>query len=62
MKKLLIGIRKAIGATLFGVFIQELAEMSVVLAALGGRAGLLASQGLAVVLETCSAPAMLTPR
>jgi putative ABC transport system permease protein len=54
-----IGIRKAIGATFFGVFIQVLAE-SVVIAALGGLAGLLASRGLVHILSLLS-PTDFTP-
>jgi putative ABC transport system permease protein len=54
-----IGIRKAIGATFFGIFIQVLAE-SVVIAALGGLAGLLASRGLVNLLSLLS-PTDFTP-
>jgi putative ABC transport system permease protein len=54
-----IGIRKAVGATFFGVFIQVLAE-SVVIAAIGGVAGLLASQGLVNLLSLVS-PTDFTP-
>jgi len=46
-----IGIRKAIGASFFDVFIQILVE-SVVLAVLGGLAGLLASNALVKLLTT----------
>jgi putative ABC transport system permease protein len=48
-----IGIRKAVGATFFGVFIQVLSE-SVVIAAIGGVAGLLASRGLVALLSLLS--------
>jgi putative ABC transport system permease protein len=44
-----IGIRKAIGATYMDIFIQILVE-SVVIALIGGAAGLLASAGLVKVL------------
>lgn len=54
-----IGIRKAIGATFASIFIQVLAE-SVVIAAIGGLAGLLASQGLVNLLSLLS-PADNTP-
>jgi putative ABC transport system permease protein len=54
-----IGIRKAIGATFLGIFIQILAE-SVVIAALGGLAGLLASRGLVHILSLLS-PTDFTP-
>ncbi len=48
-----IGIRKAIGATFADVFIQILVE-SVVIAIIGGLAGLMASQGLVRVLSLVS--------
>jgi putative ABC transport system permease protein len=54
-----IGIRKAIGATFLGIFLQVLAE-SVVIAALGGLAGLLASRGLVHILSLLS-PTDFTP-
>ena len=54
-----IGIRKAIGASFMGIFIQVLAE-SVVIAALGGIAGLLASRGLVRLLSLLS-PSDFTP-
>jgi len=54
-----IGIRKAIGATFLGVFMQVLAE-SVVIAAIGGVAGLLASRGLVNLLSLLS-PTDFTP-
>ena len=48
-----IGIRKAIGATFFDVFIQILVE-SIVIAVIGGVAGLLASRGLVNLLSMVS--------
>ena len=48
-----IGIRKAIGATPLDVFIQILIE-SVVIAVLGGIAGMIASYGLVQVLSVLS--------
>jgi putative ABC transport system permease protein len=54
-----IGIRKAIGAGFGSIFIMILAE-SVVIAAIGGLAGLLASQGLVKVLSLLS-PTDFTP-
>ena len=54
-----IGVRKAIGATFIDIFIQILVE-SVVIAIIGGVAGLLASQGL-VKLLTLVSPADYTP-
>jgi putative ABC transport system permease protein len=54
-----LGIRKAIGATNLGVFIQIVVE-SVVIAVLGGFAGLLASYGLVRVLSLVS-PTENTP-
>ena len=54
-----IGIRKAIGATFTNVFIQILVE-SVVIAALGGIAGLAASYGV-VHLLTVLSPTENTP-
>jgi putative ABC transport system permease protein len=54
-----IGIRKAIGATYAAVFLQILVE-SVVLAILGGLAGLAASNGLVHLLQIIS-PADNTP-
>ena len=54
-----IGVRKAIGATFIDIFIQILVE-SVVIAVIGGVAGLLASQGL-VKLLTLVSPADYTP-
>jgi putative ABC transport system permease protein len=48
-----IGIRKAIGATFFDVFTQILVE-SVVIAILGGLAGLLASNMLVKILVAVS--------
>ena len=47
-----IGIRKAIGATFLDVFIQILVE-SVVIAVIGGVAGLIASVALVFLLRTC---------
>jgi putative ABC transport system permease protein len=54
-----IGVRKAVGATFLDVFIQILVE-SVVIAVIGGFAGLLASQAL-VRLLTLISPADYTP-
>ncbi len=54
-----IGVRKAVGATFLDIFIQILVE-SVVIAVIGGLAGLLASQGL-VRLLTLISPADNTP-
>ena len=54
-----IGVRKAVGATFIDIFIQILVE-SVVIAIIGGVAGLLASQGL-VKLLTLISPADYTP-
>ncbi|MSU84796.1 MAG: FtsX-like permease family protein [Pedosphaera sp.] len=54
-----IGVRKAVGATFMDIFIQILVE-SVVIAIIGGVAGLLASQGL-VKLLTLISPADYTP-
>ena len=54
-----IGIRKAVGATFFDVFVQILIE-SIVIAIIGGVAGLLASNGL-VELLTLISPASNTP-
>ncbi|MDB6121489.1 MAG: hypothetical protein JWQ71_482 [Pedosphaera sp.] len=54
-----IGIRKAIGATFLDVFIQILVE-SVVIAVIGGAAGLLASMGLVNFLQFLS-PTENTP-
>jgi putative ABC transport system permease protein len=54
-----IGVRKAIGATFLDIFIQILVE-SVVIAVIGGVAGLLASQGL-VKLLTLVSPADYSP-
>jgi putative ABC transport system permease protein len=54
-----LGIRKAIGATSLNVFIQIVVE-SVVIAILGGIAGLLASYGLVHVLTLVS-PTENTP-
>jgi putative ABC transport system permease protein len=48
-----IGVRKAIGATFFDIFIQILVE-SVVIAVIGGVAGLLASKGLVELLSLLS--------
>ncbi|MSU64106.1 MAG: ABC transporter permease [Pedosphaera sp.] len=48
-----IGIRKAIGATFLDVFVQILVE-SVVIAVIGGLAGLLASKGLVELLSLVS--------
>ena len=48
-----IGVRKAVGATFLDVFIQILVE-SVVIAVIGGVAGLLASQGLVKLLSLLS--------
>jgi len=48
-----IGIRKAVGAATGDVFIQILVE-SVVIAFLGGLAGLLASYGLVGLIESFS--------
>jgi putative ABC transport system permease protein len=48
-----IGIRKAIGATYADIFIQILVE-SVVIAIIGGAAGLVASMGLVEVLSSIS--------
>jgi len=54
-----IGVRKAIGATFFDIFIQILVE-SVVIAVIGGLAGLLASNGLVKLLSLLS-PGANTP-
>ena len=54
-----IGVRKAVGATFLDIFIQILVE-SVVIAVIGGLAGLLASQGLVRILTLIS-PADNTP-
>jgi putative ABC transport system permease protein len=54
-----IGIRKAIGATFGSIFFQILAE-SVVIAGIGGLAGLLASRGLVKLLSLLS-PTDFTP-
>src|SRR5438552_8514154 len=54
-----LGIRKAIGATHLNVFIQIIVE-SVVIAVMGGMAGLLASYGLVRVLAVMS-PTENTP-
>ena len=54
-----IGVRKAIGATFTDIFIQILVE-SVVIAVIGGVAGLFASKGL-VSLLTMVSPADYTP-
>ncbi|MBU6398714.1 MAG: ABC transporter permease [Verrucomicrobia bacterium] len=54
-----IGIRKAIGATYADVFVQILIE-SVVIALLGGLAGLAAAYGLVYLLQTLS-PTENTP-
>jgi ABC-type antimicrobial peptide transport system permease subunit len=54
-----IGVRKAIGATFTDIFIQILVE-SVVIAVIGGVAGLIASNGL-VSLLTLVSPADDTP-
>ena len=48
-----IGVRKAVGATFLDIFIQILVE-SVVIAVIGGVAGLLASQGLVKLLSLLS--------
>ncbi len=48
-----IGIRKAVGATTFAIFVQILVE-SLVIAVLGGIAGLLTSYGLVQLLNTLS--------
>ena len=48
-----IGLRKAIGATTFAIFVQILVE-SVVIAILGGLAGLLTSYGLVRILVLVS--------
>ncbi len=48
-----IGVRKAVGATFWDVFIQILVE-SVVIAVVGGLAGLLASKGLVNLLSLLS--------
>ncbi len=48
-----IGVRKAVGATFWDVFIQILVE-SVVIAVIGGLAGLLASKGLVNLLSILS--------
>jgi putative ABC transport system permease protein len=59
-----IGIRKAIGATTFSIFIQVLVE-SVVIAVIGGIAGLTASYGLVRLLvlisPTDNAPQITLP-
>jgi putative ABC transport system permease protein len=55
-----IGIRKAIGATALDVFIQILVE-SVVIAIIGGAAGLATSLGLVNLLTTIS-PTDNTPQ
>lgn len=49
-----IGVRKAVGANFIHVFLQILIE-SVVLAIIGGVAGLLASRGLVKILSLLSA-------
>jgi putative ABC transport system permease protein len=54
-----IGVRKAVGATFTDIFIQILVE-SVVIAVIGGVAGLIASKGL-VNLLTLVSPADYTP-
>jgi putative ABC transport system permease protein len=54
-----IGVRKAVGATFLDVFIQILVE-SVVIAVIGGLAGLLASKGIVHMLTLIS-PADNTP-
>ncbi|MDB6025546.1 MAG: hypothetical protein JWM68_1769, partial [Verrucomicrobiales bacterium] len=54
-----IGIRKAVGATYSDIFIQILVE-SVVIALIGGAAGLLASQGIVKILIMIS-PAENSP-
>ncbi|MHC1766687.1 MAG: ABC transporter permease [Verrucomicrobiia bacterium] len=54
-----IGIRKAVGASFLAVFVQILAE-SVVIASIGGVAGLLASRGLVTLLSVLS-PTDFTP-
>lgn len=54
-----IGIRKAVGATFLAIFIQVLTE-SVVIAAIGGLGGLLASRGLVELLSILS-PTDFTP-
>jgi putative ABC transport system permease protein len=48
-----IGVRKAVGATFLDIFVQILVE-SVVIAVIGGVAGLLASEGLVKVLSLLS--------
>ena len=48
-----IGIRKAIGATYADIFIQVLVE-AVVIAIIGGAAGLAASMGLVQILDLIS--------
>jgi putative ABC transport system permease protein len=48
-----IGVRKAIGATFLDVFLQILIE-SIVIASIGGVAGLLASKGLVNILSLLS--------
>ena len=48
-----IGVRKAVGATFVDIFIQILVE-SIVIAAIGGVAGLLASNGLVRLLALLS--------
>ncbi len=54
-----IGIRKAVGATFADVFFQILVE-SVVIAVVGGIAGLIASNGLVTIISTLS-PTENTP-
>lgn len=48
-----IGVRKAVGATFLDIFVQILVE-SVVIAVIGGVAGLLASEGLVKLLSLLS--------
>jgi putative ABC transport system permease protein len=54
-----IGIRKAVGASNFNVFVQIIVE-SVVIAVMGGIAGLVASYGLVQILAVVS-PTENTP-